>query len=66
MPGVRHVAARDGWIAVVADSWWAAERALKAADPIFSGERTPADMRPLFEEALANGDAQRMVQPRRL
>ena len=27
--GVRHVAARDGWIAVVADSWWAAEQALK-------------------------------------
>jgi isoquinoline 1-oxidoreductase beta subunit len=57
-PGVRHVAARGTWVAVVADSWWAAERALKASDPVFSGRRTPPDMRPLFEEALANGDAQ--------
>ena len=40
-PGVRHVAARDDWIAVVADSWWAAERALKAANPMFSGRRSP-------------------------
>lgn len=57
--GVRHVAAREGWIAVVAETWWAAERALKAADPKFSGAATPADMRPLFEAALADGDAQK-------
>jgi isoquinoline 1-oxidoreductase beta subunit len=56
-PGVRHVSARDGWIAVVADSWWAAEHALKASNPTFSGSRTPADLRPLFDDALANGDA---------
>jgi isoquinoline 1-oxidoreductase beta subunit len=54
-PGVRHLSARDGWIAVIAESWWAAERALKAAAPAFSGERT-TDMRPLFDEALANSD----------
>jgi isoquinoline 1-oxidoreductase beta subunit len=57
VPGVRHVAARDGWIAVIADSWWAAEHALKASHPTFSGNRTPADLRPLFDDALANGDA---------
>jgi isoquinoline 1-oxidoreductase subunit beta len=56
--GVRHVSANSGWIAVVADSWWAAEQALKTADPRFSGERTPIDLRPLFEQALARGDAQ--------
>lgn len=56
-PGVRQIVSRDGWVAVVGDSWWAAERALKAADPIFSGGNTPADMRPLFEEALASGRA---------
>ena len=56
--GIRHVAARDGWIAVVAETWWAAERAIKAANPEFSGERSGADLRPLFEDALANGDAQ--------
>ena len=58
VPGVRHVTANSGWIAVVADSWWAAEQALKTADPKFSGERTPTDLRPMFEQALAQGDAQ--------
>jgi isoquinoline 1-oxidoreductase beta subunit len=58
VPGVKHVAARDGWIAVAAKSWWAAEQALKAADPQFTGERSAADLRPLFDDALANGDAQ--------
>jgi isoquinoline 1-oxidoreductase beta subunit len=59
LPGVRHLAARDTWIAVAAESWFQAERALKAADPIFSGTREPAEMRPLFEQALANGSARR-------
>ena len=57
LPGVRHVEARDGWIAVVADTWWAAERALRAADPRFTGERSPVELRPIYEGALANGDA---------
>ena len=57
VPGVRHVSANDEWIAVVADTWWAAERALAAAGPKFSDERTPADLRPLFDQALANGSA---------
>jgi len=51
-PGVHHVAARDGWIAVVADSWWQAERALHAANPSFSAPET-GDPRPLFDDALA-------------
>jgi isoquinoline 1-oxidoreductase beta subunit len=55
--GVRHVTANDQWIAVVADGWPIAERALKAANPKFSGERTAADLRPLFDQALAEGDA---------
>jgi isoquinoline 1-oxidoreductase beta subunit len=58
IPGVRHIAARDGWLAMVAETWWAAERAMKAADPKFSGARVPADMRGLFEAALADGNAQ--------
>jgi isoquinoline 1-oxidoreductase beta subunit len=56
IPGVRHIAARDQWIAVAADSWWTAERGLKAADPVFSGDRAALDPRPMFEDALANGD----------
>jgi len=56
--GVRHIAARDRWFAVVAESWWAAERAVKAADPRFSGPATGAGVRPLFDEALNAGSAQ--------
>ena len=52
--GVHHVATRDDWIAAVADSWWIAEQALKAGDPVFTGTRTPPDLRSTFEQALAN------------
>ena len=55
--GVHHVAARDQWLAIVADSWWAAERAVKAADPKFSGPATAPDVRPLFDDALNAGSA---------
>ena len=58
IPGVRNVLASDKWLAVAADTWWAANQALRAADPKFSGPRTAADVRPLFEEGLAAGDAQ--------
>ncbi|MFL6829431.1 MAG: molybdopterin cofactor-binding domain-containing protein [Sphingomicrobium sp.] len=57
VPGVRHLAARDSWIAVAADTWWAAERALKQANPTFTGRRSPADPRALFEQALESGDS---------
>jgi isoquinoline 1-oxidoreductase beta subunit len=56
--GIRHVAARDGWLAVVADTWWAAERGIKAADPKFTGERSATDLRQLFEQSIASGEAQ--------
>ena len=55
--GIRHVAARDGWLAIVAENWWAAERGMKAADPKFSGERGADDLRRAFEEALNTGKA---------
>jgi isoquinoline 1-oxidoreductase beta subunit len=55
--GVRHIAAREHWVAVVADSWWAAERAVKAADPKFRGPATGSDVRLLFDDMLASGDA---------
>jgi isoquinoline 1-oxidoreductase subunit beta len=58
-PGVRHVVARDDWIAVEAESWWHAERAIKAANPVFSGSRSPSDMRGLFEHTLADGRGKR-------
>ena len=58
VPGVRHVSANDRWIAVAADQWDAAERALAAANPVFEAPVTPADPRLLFERALQNGEAQ--------
>ena len=57
--GVRHIAARDHWLAVVAEAWWAAERAIHAAAPVFSGQRDSGDLRRFFDDALASGDAQR-------
>lgn len=57
MGGVRHIAAREHWFAVVAESWWGAEHAVKAADPKFNGPATGPDVRPLFDDALASGDA---------
>lgn len=54
MPGIRHLEARDNLVAVVADTWWQAEEALKAADARFTGQRTSFDMRKLFDDALAN------------
>jgi isoquinoline 1-oxidoreductase beta subunit len=53
MPGVRHLSASDTRIAVVADSWWQAEQALKAGDVRFEGQGTAPDMRKLFDDALA-------------
>ena len=52
--GIRHVSANDKWIAALADSWWTAEEALKKANPRFSGERSPPEMRNAFEHALRN------------
>jgi isoquinoline 1-oxidoreductase beta subunit len=57
IPGIRHVAAAEESLAIVADSWWAAERAAQAADPKFAGPGTAPNARPLFDDALATGDA---------
>jgi isoquinoline 1-oxidoreductase subunit beta len=57
--GIRHIAARERWIAVVADTWWAAERGIRAADPKFSGTRTASDLKAIFEDALAHSKDRR-------
>jgi isoquinoline 1-oxidoreductase beta subunit len=59
VPGVRHITARKDWLAIVAESWWAAEQAIRAAAPRFTGERSSTDMRPLFEQAIAEGTGRR-------
>ena len=58
VPGIRHVAARDGWLAVVAETWWAAERGIEAAEPKFTGARTDPDIRHAFEQALATTNSE--------
>lgn len=55
-PGVRQLAATDDWIALAADSWWQAERALHAANPRFSAPADPVDPRALLEAALGAGE----------
>ena len=55
VPGVKHVAARGTWLALVAETWWAAERAIKAAAPRFIGPRTISDPRAAFQSALDQG-----------
>ena len=60
--GIRHVAARDGWIAVVAESWSAAEKAMKAADPKFSAPRTAANVRAAFDHELAHSSDRRLFR----
>jgi isoquinoline 1-oxidoreductase beta subunit len=53
--GVRHLAATDDWIAVAADNWWQAERALRSAMPRFSAPAGRDDVAGPFEQALAAG-----------
>lgn len=60
--GIRHVAARNQWIAVVAETWAAAEHGVKAADPKFSATRTAAEARTIFEDALTHGDDRRQFR----
>ena len=61
--GVRGLIVRDEWIAIAADSWWAADRALKAADPHFSGQGRgdSAELRTRFEAALDADEGERRV-----
>ncbi len=56
-PGIRHLSASDQWIAVVADSWWQAEQALRSENVRFSAPRSEAIVRPLFDKALAEARA---------
>ena len=53
-----RVVVRKTWLAVVADTTWAAERALKMANPHFEGPVSPPreGMRGLYENALETGD----------
>ena len=43
VPGVAGVVARDSWVAVAANNWWAAARALDALAPRFETRGAPVD-----------------------
>ena len=62
--GVRDIVVTDAWLAVVADTWDAAERALIAADPRFTGP-SDADSRHLdaaMNAALDGDDGDTLFQ----
>jgi isoquinoline 1-oxidoreductase subunit beta len=61
VPGARELIVRNDWVAAAGDSWWAADRAMRAANPHFSGQGRidGAELRKRFEAALDSGDADR-------
>lgn len=61
-PGLKQLIVTDRWLAAVGETWWAAERALAAARPRFTG---PADadhaaVDAALDAALADGSADRL------
>jgi isoquinoline 1-oxidoreductase subunit beta len=56
MPGVERVIPLESAVAVIADSWWRAEQAVRALDPVFAGDGGEAisqeDLVRLQDEAL--------------
>lgn len=62
VPGVRHVQSSDAWIAVVAERWNVAERALHAANPTLEAPVVPADPRPFFDAALTSGKRETLLE----
>ncbi|MGI8611909.1 MAG: molybdopterin cofactor-binding domain-containing protein [Sphingomicrobium sp.] len=57
--GAHHIVVRNQWLSIAADSWWAAEQALKSANPQFSAPASPArdGVRALFDNLLDGGDS---------
>ena len=54
--GLHELVVTRRWIAAIGETWWAAEQALKAARPRFTGSATP-DTMTVLKEALENGSA---------
>ena len=61
-PGLKQLVVAKGWLAAIGDSWWAAEGALAAARPRFTGSAEGNDTRisAALDEALASGDPDRL------
>ena len=63
VPELRQVIQARGWIAVVADTWWAAEKALTALAPVWrtEGRADSAAIDRRLDEALTRGEASRIA-----
>ena len=57
--GAKQLIATDQWIAVIAETSWAAERALKAAGVRYQGESNDADLRQRCRDLLDGGSLER-------
>jgi len=63
-PGLRQLVVTRTWLAAIADTTWAAEGALKAAQPRYTGQAIadgPA-IRAALDDALSNGDSTRLFE----
>ncbi len=60
--GLLKVVPGDNWLAAVANTWWAAEQALKAISPVFraSGRAETTGIEAALEAALKRDDATRI------
>lgn len=63
-PGIRDVIADSGWIAAIGETGWAAQQALKAAAPRFSGPAGAdrAAIESALDEALKSGSATMILE----
>jgi isoquinoline 1-oxidoreductase beta subunit len=59
--GLIDLVVRDGWIAALGESWWAADHALTRAAPRFSG-KDHGDYPAMLADMLDGGDATRIFE----
>lgn len=63
-PGLRLLVRTDGWVAALGDTWWAAERALAAAAPRFTGpaDANDAGVEAAMQAALDGGERRALFE----
>ena len=59
--GLQGLVVDRRWLAAIGETWWAAEQALKAARPQFTGPATP-DTMTVLDEALESGSAEALFE----
>ena len=63
--GLIDLVVRDGWIAALGETWWAADQALTRAAPRFTGSDR-GDIASELAARLDGGETHKPVQARRL